>query len=129
MANNTNNCTIGGHLAKDSVLCKSENKKAVLFFTVANNYKKNVSFVEFKAFGPYAEALANVLKKGKEVTVDCRFVLEKKTNKNGTSYNSPIFLVDQVHFHGPRTKEDEQLEQIAEDAGAEDDLEVTDLDL
>lgn len=126
MANNTNICIIGGHLSKDSNLCKSEGKKSVLFFTVGNNHMGSVSYPEFKVFGAYAEALADVLKKGKEVTVEGYFKTEKKQTKNGDTYNAPVFIVKTVTLNGPKTKAEEVAEEVVEKT-LEEQTEVEDL--
>ncbi len=93
-----NSITFTGRLGKDSELKYSANGMAFLKFEVADKHdKENTNWWNCTMFGKRAEALAEMLNKGSQVSVIGKIKQEKKDEK--TYYN---VIVNDIELLGSK---------------------------
>ena len=100
-----NRIVFGGRLVKDPELRYTPNGVAVCSFTVASdrNFKnssgeRDTDFMSIVVYRALAEACANVLAKGKQVTVDGRLQVRSYLDNNGQKRWVYEIVAESVQF-------------------------------
>lgn len=102
-----NHVAISGRLVHDPSLKYSQNGKALVRFTIANNRDKdNPSFIEVKAFGTLAENISKYFVKGRMILIEGRLVQDKWQTKEGANRSKVTVYASRFDFMDskPETK-------------------------
>ena len=96
----SNHITITGKLGQEPELKYSQAGKAVVTFTVADNYgkdeKKKTTWHNVIAFGSLAENFASTCAKGDTVIVSGRLEQDEFTKQDGTKVKSMKIIADDL---------------------------------
>ena len=96
----SNHITITGKLGQEPELKYSQAGKAVVTFTVADNYgkdeKKKTTWHNVIAFGSLAEHFASTCTKGDTVIVSGRLEQDEFTKQDGTKVKSMKIIADDL---------------------------------
>lgn len=104
-----NKITFAGRLAADAEQRFLPNGDAVLSFRVASDIgygdRKSTNWFSCSIFGKRAEALAQYLGKGQQVTVFGSLTLREWVNKDGAKQISPDVRVDEISLQGGKQEQ------------------------
>lgn len=95
----TNVMVIGGRLTRDAMLKNVSGYSLAEFsiaFDVGYGQRKHAVFLDCKWWGKGAEALAQYMVKGKAVTVDGEYDVEKWKDAHGVDHQKSIMIVSHV---------------------------------
>lgn len=137
---NINAVIVEGNLVQSASLSHWNDNTAYCRFTIANNeYYKNQkgeyesipSFIDCQCKGPYAEAMAKHLLKGRRITVSGRLKQNRWTDEGGQKHSAIVVKVAEISLspfgnnsfrpneegqrHEERRLEAEEFSQSAED--------------
>jgi len=109
---NYNKVLLAGNLTRDVSLSYLPSQTAVAEFglainrnyTVNNEKKQEVCFVDCKAFGKPAETLGKYCKKGNPLFVSGRLTFDSWTNKDGQKCSKLRVTVEEFQFIGGKAE-------------------------
>ncbi len=84
------------HLPSGSAVAKSSIASSYRYKTQTGEQKEEVCFLEFTAFGRYAEVANQYLKKGSKVLLEGRLVFEQWTAQDGSSRSRHTLRVEEL---------------------------------
>lgn len=101
---NINLAVVEGNLTQAATLSRWGDGTAYCRFTIANNeyYKKGEeyesipSYIDCQCKGPYAEAMAKHLLKGRRITVTGRLKQNRWTDDNGIKHSAIVIKVSEI---------------------------------
>ena len=102
---NINSVVVEGNLVKAADLSRWSDGTPYIRFTIANNeYYKNEngeyesipSFIDCQCKGPYAEAMAKHLLKGRRITVIGRLKQQRWTDDQGNKHSAIVVRVNEI---------------------------------
>ncbi len=102
-----NTITIAGNLGRDAELRHTSNGDAVLQFSVADNQGRDKQTIWWRCslWGKRAEALAQYLTKGQQVTVAGTVSEREWTDREGNPRKSMEVRVNEIALQGGRREE------------------------
>ena len=99
---NTNSVILTGNLTKNLEFKYSQNGTAYADGSIAVNEKDKVIFVNFRAFGKYAETMSEYLRKGSKILIQGKLDISEYQGKFYTKV-----LVNSVEFLGSKPQSNE----------------------
>lgn len=123
-----NNVTLIGRVTKDGELSYTQNGKAVLNFSIANNrsyksgkqWQDEASFFDCRVWGSFAESLMQRLAKGVQVAVSGRLQQDKWKDKQTGQWKSKVYiLADSVQVL-TRSEQGSSFQQNVQQGGQQD---------
>lgn len=109
---NVNTVSISGALTRDAELKRGASGQAYLRFTLANHERskdpatgrwtrEHTNFVDCKVWGPRAEALAPILKRGVQAVVTGRLRFSRWTDSKGVARSGLEVAVGDIQLCSP----------------------------
>lgn len=107
-----NSCDFQGRLAADPELRTTQTGKQVASFRMAvdrdmvdANGHRPTDWLTFTAWGKTAEFVSKYFRKGSAAVVHSRCQTRQYEDKNGNNRTATEFVVQKIHFCGPKTEQ------------------------
>ena len=107
-----NSCDFQGRLAADPELRTTQTGKQVASFRMAvdrdmvdANGHRPTDWLTFTAWGKTAEFVCQYFRKGSTALVECQCQTRSYEDKNGQKRTATEFVVQKIHFCGPKTEQ------------------------
>lgn len=107
-----NSCDFQGRFAADPELRTTQTGKQVASFRMAvdrdmvdANGHRPTDWLTFTAWGKTAEFVSRYFRKGSAALVECQCQTRSYEDKNGQKRTATEFVVQKIHFCGPKTEQ------------------------
>jgi single-strand DNA-binding protein len=119
---NLNRVMLMGNLTRDPELRHTPSNQAVVQLSIAVNRRwtnqqgqpqEEVTFIDCEAWGKTAETINQYLRKSKPIFIEGRLKLDQWQDKEGHNRSKLKVVVDTFQFIQSKTKEDSDLQQVA----------------
>lgn len=115
-----NSISFDGRLAADAELRYTRDNDPILSFRVASDIgygdRKSTNWFDCQVWGKRAEALADYLKKGQQVTVYGQLTLREWTDKENIKRLSPNVRVSEISLQGGKREDDDRQDDRRQDS-------------
>ncbi|MFA5238332.1 MAG: single-stranded DNA-binding protein [Phycisphaerae bacterium] len=97
-----NRVVVSGRLGKEPELDYLPSERAKISFNIANDVgwgdKKKTNWIPIVGFGTRAESLSKILKKGQEVIIEGKYMVDSWKTDDGQFRSKTYLQMDELHF-------------------------------